>query len=153
MAWPVTLRRSPSARGLMVLGAVLFLLAACSRNEQMRALYAQRCAGCHGPTGKGDGPVATLLPVRVPDFRETVERKSVIQIRRVIAEGKGLMPAFGPALSGLEIQDMVRSIRLLSQQGRSLQWWEKFQPLVYAHCSVPWEFVLGYDREGKEDGR
>jgi hypothetical protein len=74
-----------------------------------------------------------------------VEKKRVYQIRKVIKEGKGVMPAFGPALEKVEIQDMVRFVRILSQQGRELEWWEQFEPLVWAHCSVPWEFVLGYD--------
>lgn len=129
-------------------------LAACARSERMDTLYAQRCLGCHGATGKGDGPVAASLPVRLPDFRGTVKNRSVAQIRKIIQEGKGIMPAYGPALSGAEIQDMVFMVRVASQQGRTLDWWERFEPLVWAHCSVPWEFVLGYDQppEGEKPG-
>ena len=64
----------------------------------MDLLYAERCMNCHGPGGRGDGPLALRLPVRPPDFRQTVERKSNNQIRRIIAEGRGTMPAFEPAL-------------------------------------------------------
>lgn len=117
----------------------------CGRNERMDLLYAQRCLGCHGPSGKGDGPVAASLPVRVPDFRETVEKKSTPQIRRAIAEGRGIMPAFGPALRAAEITDMVQMVRFLSREGRNISWWEKYDTLVAAHCNVPWELVLGYD--------
>ena len=49
------------------------------------------------------------------------------------------MPAFESALEKYEIQDMVRMVRVLSMEGRDLQWWEKFEPLVWAHCSVPWQ--------------
>lgn len=115
----------------------------------METLYAQRCLSCHGATGRGDGPIAASLPVPAPDFRGTIKNKTVIQIRKIIREGKGIMPAYGPALSGAEIQDLVFMVRLLSQQGRPVQWWEKFEPVVWAHCSVPWEFVLGYDRESQ----
>lgn len=115
-------------------------------------MYAERCLGCHGASGRGDGAIAASLPVPVPDFRHTVKDKSVIQIRKVIAQGKGMMPAFGPALHKRELQDMVRMVRVLSQKDRTLEWWEKFEPLVWAHCSVPWEFVLGYDRQEKETG-
>ena len=134
----------------MVLYLLLFfslLLAACSPGERVEALYAQRCLGCHGFSGKGDGPIAASLPNPVPDFRETVKRLSVSQIRSVITNGKEMMPAYGPALRGGEIQDMVRIVHALSQQDRPLEWWEKIEPLVWAHCSVPWEFVLGYDRQ------
>ena len=98
---------------LMSLCAVVFLAAVilgCGRSERMDALYAQRCLGCHGAVGKGDGQVAALLPVPVPDFRQTVERKSTGQIRRIITEGKGLMPAFDPALKPGEINDAVRMV-------------------------------------------
>ncbi|MEX0804702.1 MAG: cytochrome c [Candidatus Binatia bacterium] len=116
----------------------------------MDALYAQRCLGCHGPTGQGDGPLARSLPVRPPDFRETVERKSNSQIRKAIAEGRGAMPAFSPALRQSEISDMLQMVRFLSREGRDIRWWEKFDTLVVAHCSLPWETVLGYDEPIEE---
>jgi hypothetical protein len=121
------------------------MLSGCGRNERMDALYAQRCLGCHGASGHGDGPVVASLPVRVPDFRHTVEKKSTPQIRRAIAEGRGMMPAFSPALRQAEITDMVQMVRFLSREGRNIEWWEKFDTLVVAHCNVPWELVLGYD--------
>jgi mono/diheme cytochrome c family protein len=111
----------------------------------MDALYAQRCMNCHGRGGGGDGPLAAQLPVRPPDFRDTVQRKSNSQMRKVIADGAGAMPAFSPALSQSEVSDMLQMVRFLSREGRELAWWEKFDTLVVAHCSVPWETVLGYD--------
>lgn len=136
------------------MSALVFILAACSpTSERMESLYAQRCLGCHGASGRGDGSIAVSLPVPVPDFRDTVKNKSVIQIRKVITQGKGVMPAYAPALREAEIQDMVRMVRVLSQQGRPLEWWEKLEPLVWAHCSVPWEFVLGYDQPPEKDKR
>ena len=119
--------------------------AGCGRNERMDALYAQRCANCHGQSGRGDGPIAAALPIAPPDFRDTVERKYIPQIRRIIADGRGTMPAFDPALSQAEINDMVQMVRFLSREGRDLAWWEKYDMLVVAHCSIPWEAVLGYD--------
>jgi hypothetical protein len=124
---------------------VVGLMVGCSRSERMDMLYLQRCVGCHGASGRGDGQTAAALPVAVPDFRDTVERKSNAQMRRIIREGKGMMPAFDPALKPGEINDMVRMVRLLSREGRELSWWEKYDALVIAHCSVPWEAVFGYD--------
>jgi hypothetical protein len=86
----------------------------------------------------------------VPDFRETVEKKSTPQIRRAIAEGRGIMPAFGPALRPAEITDMVQMVRFLSREGRNISWWEKYDTLVAAHCNVPWELVLGYNEPGEQ---
>ena len=136
---------------LLVLSFLLSGLAACASSERAETLYAQRCLGCHGAAGKGDGPIAASLPVGIPDFRDTVKNRSVTQIRKIIQEGKGIMPAYGPALSGVEIQDLIFMVRVASQQGRTLEWWERFEPLVWAHCSVPWEFVLGYDQPPEEE--
>ena len=133
---------------LLILFGLLWV--GCGRNERMDLLYAQRCLGCHGPSGLGDGPVAASLPVRVPDFRETVEKKSTPQIRRAIAEGRAIMPAFGPALRPAEITDMVQMVRFLSREGRNISWWEKYDTLVVAHCNVPWELVLGYNEPGEQ---
>lgn len=124
---------------------LLGLCVGCGRNERMDALYAERCLNCHGPGGGGDGRLAASLPVRPPDFRDTVQRKSNSQIRNVIAQGAGVMPAFGPVLRPSEINDMLQMVRFLSREGRDLAWWEKFDTLVVAHCSIPWETVLGYD--------
>src|SRR3989338_7737981 len=104
---------------------VSLLLAACGPSERMETLYAQRCLGCHGTSGRGDGPITASLPVGVPDFRGTVKTKNVVQIRKVIKDGKGIMPAFSTALGNPEVQDMVRMVRVVSQQGREIAWWEK----------------------------
>lgn len=131
---------------LAALCALIFLFAGCLRKEEMKVLYAERCLGCHGTSGRGDGPIAASLPAHVPDFRDTIRRKSVIQIRQLIKKGKGIMPAFEPALQKYEIQDMVQFVRILSKEGRTVEWWENFEPLIWAHCSVPWQYVYGYDR-------
>jgi len=44
-------------------------------------------------------------------------------------------------------------VRLLSQLDRSPKWWERFEPLVWAYCTVSWEVVLGYDDSPEEDKR
>jgi hypothetical protein len=131
---------------------LLIGLVSCGRNERMDMLYAQRCLNCHGPSGRGDGPMAQRLPVRTPDFRETVQRKSTNQIRRIIALGQGIMPAFDPALRPSEINDLLQMVRFLSREGRDLAWWEKYDALVVAHCSIPWESVLGYDDPPQGEG-
>lgn len=138
---------------LLLFLALLVFCAACGRNDRMDALYAQRCLNCHGPSGRGDGQLAGALPVKPPDFRDTVQLRSNTQIRKVISEGSGLMPAFGPALTPAEINDMLQMVRFLSREGRDLAWWEKFDTLVVAHCSVPWETVLGYDDPSAPAGR
>ena len=136
---------------LVLLG--LAALSGCIREEEMKLVYAQRCASCHGPAGRGDGPIAKALSANVPDFRHTVDNRDVFEIRRIIKEGKGIMPSFQPALEKYQIQDMVRMVRVLSMEGRDVEWWEKFEPLVWAHCSVPWQAVYDLDAAAKKDKR
>lgn len=131
--------------GLITAALLIAFCAGCGRNERMDLIYGQRCANCHGASGRGDGPIAASLPTLPPDFRETVQRKSNNQIRRVIAEGKSAMPAFDPALKPSEINDMLQMVRFLSREGRELAWWEKYDTLIAAHCSIPWEAALGLD--------
>lgn len=131
-------------RNFLVVWFVFAVLGGCGRNERMDNIYAQRCINCHGPAGHGDGSLAAMLPVKPPDFRETVQRKSVGQIRRIITDGRGIMPAFGPIMEPSRITDMVQMVRFLSREGRDLAWWENFDALVVAHCSIPWETVLDY---------
>lgn len=52
-------------------------------------LYAQQCAACHGPTGHGDGPVATNLnpkPVAFSDAQRAAQR-SPLALYQVISQG------------------------------------------------------------------
>lgn len=145
--------RSVSRPRFILIIPLIIVLTGCGRNERMDLLYAQRCLNCHGPGGRGDGPMAVQLPVATPDFRETVQRKSNTQIRRIIAEGRGVMPAFDPALRPSEINDLLQMVRFLSREGRELAWWEKYDTLIAAHCSIPWESVLGYDEPPDEKSR
>jgi mono/diheme cytochrome c family protein len=44
--------------------------------ELGRAEYMIACAGCHGESGKGDGPLAGLLDISTPDLTELSKRYS-----------------------------------------------------------------------------
>ncbi|MHB8218443.1 MAG: c-type cytochrome [Candidatus Sulfotelmatobacter sp.] len=70
-------------------------------------MFKQYCAVCHGPSGKGDGPVATALKVPPPDLTTLAQRhdgkfpddyvsnvlKNGVQNP---AHGSGEMPVWGP---------------------------------------------------------
>lgn len=50
-------------------------------------LYKRFCAGCHGPKGQGDGPVAAFFKVTVPDLTLITRRQGQFpaeQIHRII---------------------------------------------------------------------
>jgi mono/diheme cytochrome c family protein len=88
-----------------------------------KQLYAQWCAGCHGATGKGDGPNAKTLPVppaRHADAKAMSARSDdalfdTIEAGGAIMNKHHRMPAFGGALGTTEIRTLVGYIRTLCQ--------------------------------------
>ncbi len=77
-------------------------------------LYHRFCASCHGPEGRGDGPVAASLRVEVPDLTLTTRRARgaeqreriarIIDGRYIIgAHGTRTMPVWGEDFARLEI--------------------------------------------------
>jgi hypothetical protein len=62
---------------------------------------------------------------------------------RSVEPPKAGTPAFDPALRQSEITDMLQMVRFLSREARRAVVGEVRH--VAAHCSVPWEAVLGYD--------
>ncbi len=90
----------------------LMLAAACTTPQPPQDvpsgedLYARNCAACHGPSAEGDGPVASVMTMDVPNLRGLAERNSgqfpalavreYIDGRRVArAHGDRYMPVWG----------------------------------------------------------
>jgi high-affinity iron transporter len=86
-----------------------------------KVLYAQTCASCHGPGGKGDGPAAPKDPPPA-DHTDPVRMGALsdADIYTVIcgggtAVGKSpLMAAWGPIVGEQGIRDLVAHIRTLA---------------------------------------
>jgi mono/diheme cytochrome c family protein len=86
--------------------------------------YASYCAGCHGPTGRGDGPVASSLKTKVPDLTSLATRNggtyprarvaaAVANTERPItAHGTGEMPVWGTIFRALDPNDTRVSVRI-----------------------------------------
>jgi mono/diheme cytochrome c family protein len=91
----------------LTLAAALALLAACQTqpapatlaSSSGMQLYEQLCASCHGAEGKGDGPVAPLIKIGVPDLTRIAYRDGgefpTEDVRRTI-DGRFDRPAHGP---------------------------------------------------------
>lgn len=85
------------------------------------ALYARRCAVCHGATGRGDGPNAPFLPVRPTAHADAAYMSArpddalfdAIAAGGVVMGRSARMPAFGGTLSPGEIRSLVRYLRTL----------------------------------------
>jgi quinoprotein glucose dehydrogenase len=67
-----------------------------------RSLYAANCASCHGDDRRGGAMAPSLVGVAA--------RRTVEQVRQVIREGTGRMPAFGGALEGSAVNALVNFV-------------------------------------------
>ena len=74
--------------------------------DEGRELYERHCMVCHGPAGKGDGPLADELKVRPADLTKIAQRRGgtfpEIELREFIdgrrkvrGHGGGEMPIWG----------------------------------------------------------
>jgi quinoprotein glucose dehydrogenase len=89
--------------GLLYVNAneMAWLLKLVPRSD--RSLYAANCAGCHGDNRQGSAIGPSLVDVG--------SRRTHDQIVQIIREGTGRMPAFGSALDGRAITDIVNYLR------------------------------------------
>jgi mono/diheme cytochrome c family protein len=82
-------------------------------------LYAEHCAVCHGPGGKGDGPGARVIGQRLRDFTDPAAMGQVSDrfLFQIIQKGGSQfgrsngMPAWGMKLTEAEIAQLVELIR------------------------------------------
>jgi len=80
-------------------------------------VYADRCALCHGPEGKGDGPAAAGLNPKPRNHTDGsyMNSRSDEELQTVIRSGKGGMPAWVNVLNEQEIQAVVKHVRSLAK--------------------------------------
>ncbi|HEY6854160.1 MAG TPA: cytochrome c [Gemmatimonadales bacterium] len=91
-----------------------------------RFVYETYCLVCHGPAGKGDGPVSMLAGGPYPGVRPlvgaTADKLADGYIFGVIvnatAMGRGLMPRYGDKVRGNDRWDVVNYVRTLQLQAR-----------------------------------
>lgn len=94
-----------------------------------KAVYDVNCSSCHGPTGKGDGPVGAVLNPKPRDFSagsfkfdadkngkpgEDADLKLVIQKGAAAFGGSPLMAPW-PTLSDDDVANVIAYIRSLKQ--------------------------------------
>lgn len=82
-----------------------------------KALYETHCLSCHGPDGKGAGPMGPLLIPPAPDYTsESSREKSDAELLHAIQEGRPgtAMRGFKRWLSKQEMRDVLAYVRALS---------------------------------------
>src|SRR5438132_1363558 len=89
-------------------------------------VYARRCAVCHGPDGRGNGPAAPSMIPRPRDFTLALfkykstpgnEAPTDADLRRVVTRGlaASAMPSFGDLLTEAEIAGVVEQVKRLAR--------------------------------------
>jgi mono/diheme cytochrome c family protein len=82
-------------------------------------IYKLRCTPCHGPQGKGDGPLGKSLNPKPRDHTDAAYMKSRTdqQLVDVVTNGKGAMPAWGKSgtLSPTDVRNVVAYVRTLAK--------------------------------------
>jgi mono/diheme cytochrome c family protein len=88
-------------------------------NETVEAagarVYAARCALCHGPEGRGDGPGAAALNPKPRNYHDKayMATRTDAELLEVIRNGKGAMPRWSGILSEAEMQAVLKHVRSL----------------------------------------
>ena len=88
-----------------------------------KAKYDSLCGGCHGTSGKGDGPAAAALKPKPQDhtngkYMNGLTDKALFDITKgggVGVKKSPLMPAWGNTLKDDDIWNLVAYIRSLAQ--------------------------------------
>jgi mono/diheme cytochrome c family protein len=117
--------------------------------------FERYCASCHGPGGRGDGPVASALRARPADLTTLARRNGGIfprerVITQVMGTGRDLpahgvqeMPVWGPIFRGLDSSDIRATQRvnnvvsfIESLQGPSTAVNNPGSQLFRVHCAT-----------------
>jgi len=84
--------------------------------------YVTYCSGCHGETGKGDGPAAVSLPVKPANHADGKIMNQLPDkfLFEIISKGGGavgkspFMPPWGGELNDKQIRDVIAYLRSLA---------------------------------------
>ena len=117
----VAVSRLTTVRWVTFIWATCILLAgvASAAEPDGAKLYAERCSGCHGDQGGGDGPAAAALVPRPKNFHD-LGGKSVDEIRAIVRKGKPgtMMPPFDGVLTDAEIDAVTRHVQTFTAAGK-----------------------------------
>ena len=107
--------RNLLAKGIVFGAAVATLTGLAASHvwadDAAKGIYDDKCAGCHGPAGKGDGPAGKALTPNPPDFSASLKGKDDAYLAKIIKDGGEAVKksASMPASSDLT-DDQVKSL-------------------------------------------
>jgi mono/diheme cytochrome c family protein len=76
--------------------------------------FKSTCAVCHGVDGSANAKLGQQLHAPAL-YSQDVQKLSDDELKQVITKGKANMPAFGEQLSPVEIEQLVKYVRVLSK--------------------------------------
>ena len=80
-------------------------------------IYLQRCVGCHGRTGKGDGPDAADLGIRPAKLSDAaVQEQTDGELFWKVTVGKKPMPSYRTRLSPTDRWNVINYLRTLARR-------------------------------------
>ncbi len=88
-----------------------------------QAAFQKYCASCHGPTGKGDGPMGARMNPKLKDFADKAYNVSMKDdyLSKIILEGgkavgkSPMMPKMGGTLKEDDAKDVIAYLRSLAK--------------------------------------
>jgi mono/diheme cytochrome c family protein len=103
---------------LMSLALVVAAGSSAIAAQSAADIYAEKCAACHGDTGKGDGPAGQAMQPPPQPFSSALKGKSDSWIATVITKGGpavGMTPAMPPhpTLSDDQVKELIQYIKQL----------------------------------------
>jgi mono/diheme cytochrome c family protein len=101
---------------LLVVAAALLVASAAMADAgpDGTAIFKSKCAMCHGPDGKGQTAMGKTLHLKDMSSEEVQNMKNA-DLQKIIAEGKGKMPAFKDKLDQASIDAVIEFIRTLKK--------------------------------------
>lgn len=99
--------------------AATFSLVAASEAADLangKKIYADKCARCHGVSGKGDGPRAGTLEKKPADYtdKQKMAKFTDAQLKQAVLDGKPPMPSYNK-MSDKELEDVIAYIRAFAK--------------------------------------
>jgi len=81
-----------------------------------KAVFAKKCASCHGPNGEGNEKIATLMKVEMRHFdSKEVQSQSDAQLKKDILDGNGKMKPVKD-VNDKDADDLVAYLRTLAKK-------------------------------------
>jgi mono/diheme cytochrome c family protein len=108
--------------GVVILVLIAAQVVAAQDKAEGKKLYGTYCSGCHGETGKGDGPAAVSLPVKPANHTDGTAMNQIPDkiLSEIISKGgqavgkSPFMPGWGSQLNEKQIRDILAYVRSLA---------------------------------------